>query len=339
MTARPISKYLEAAVPARRLRSIIAPSPDTGHSIALSVTHGFHAGAEVSLVEPQYTIGSSTESDIVLRDAGIAPIHARLRRKGAQVEIEAVGGDVMLATSETIREGHGSRCRLPLTISLGEARVRLISLCSASNRWSFGSFANRPLLVASSVLCAVLAVSVAANGFSFAKQEIGAKASSSSQDEQPIRVALAGQAGEKVLDDSSPAQIQTAAEVERQLKLRLEQSGISTLTVLESNGRLVVSGMIPNEKSDVWAQTQSWFDQSFGAHLPLMSNVMVGNAPQAPRLRLQAIWYGERPYVIATDGARYHEGAFTDDGWAVKHIGETELLLTKGGATVALKYP
>ncbi|MER9231649.1 hypothetical protein NKI56_06015 [Mesorhizobium sp. M0622] len=334
MTARPISKHLEPAAPARRLRSIIAPSPDTGHSIALSVTHGFHAGAEVSLVEPQYTIGSSTESDIVLRDAGIAPIHARLRRKGSQVEIEAVGGDVTLATGETIHEGHGSRCRLPLTISVGEARIKLVSLQRVPNRWSF---ANRPLLVASSVLCAVLAISVAANGFSFAKQEIGAKASS--QDGQPVRVAFAGQAGEKILDDSSPAQIHTAAEAESQLKLRLEQSGISTLTVLQSEGRLVVSGMIPNDKSDVWAQTQSWFDQSFGAHLPLISNVMVGNAQRAPRLRLQAIWYGERPYVIAADGARYHEGAFTDDGWAVKHIGETELLLTKGGATVALKYP
>ncbi|WP_367272599.1 EscD/YscD/HrpQ family type III secretion system periplasmic domain-containing protein [Mesorhizobium sp.] len=51
------------------------------------------------------------------------------------------------------------------------------------------------------------------------------------------------------------------------------------------------------------------------------------------------MWYGERPYVIATDGARYHQGAFTNDGWTVKRIGETELLLTKGGATVALKYP
>ncbi|MER9563309.1 FHA domain-containing protein [Mesorhizobium sp. M0571] len=334
MTARPITKHLEPAAPARRLRSIIAPSPDSGHSIALSVTHGFHAGAEVSLVEPQYTIGSSTESDIVLRDAGIAPIHARLRRKGSQVEIEAVGGDVTLATGETIHEGHGSRCRLPLTISVGEARIKLVSLQRVPNRWPF---ANRPLLVASSVLCAVLAISVAANGFSFAKQEIGAKASS--QDGQPVRVAFAGQAGEKILDDSSPAQIHTAAEAESQLKLRLERSGISTLTVLQSEGRLVVSGMIPNDKSDVWAQTQSWFDQSFGAHLPLISNVMVGNAQQAPRLRLQAIWYGERPYVIAADGARYHEGAFTDDGWAVKHIGETELLLTKGGATVALKYP
>ncbi|CAN7376605.1 SctD/MshK family protein [Mesorhizobium sp. LjNodule214] len=333
MTASPIGRYLDAA-PARRLRSIIAPSPASGGSVALSVIHGFHAGAELSLVEPLYTIGSSTESDIVLRDAGIAPIHARLRRKGSQFEIEAVGGDVTLATGETIHEGHGSRCRLPLTISVGDARIRLVNPERPPSRWSFS---HRSVLVAGSVLFAVFAVSVAANGFSFAKPDIGAKASS--HDGEPIRMAFAGEPDQEVLDDSSPAQIQSAAEAESQLKLRLEQSGIGTLTVQQSPGRLVVSGMIPNDKSGAWAETQAWFDQAFGAHIPLVSNVMVGNAQQAPRLTLQAIWYGDRPYVIATDGARYHEGAFTNDGWTVKHIGETELLLTKGGATVALKYP
>ncbi|TIP97371.1 MAG: FHA domain-containing protein, partial [Mesorhizobium sp.] len=74
-----------------------------------------------------YTLGSSTESDVVLRDAGIAPVHARLRRKGSQIEIEAVGGDVTLATGEIIREGQGSRCKLPLTISIGDAHIRLVN--------------------------------------------------------------------------------------------------------------------------------------------------------------------------------------------------------------------
>ncbi|AZN98245.1 hypothetical protein EJ066_14255 [Mesorhizobium sp. M9A.F.Ca.ET.002.03.1.2] len=333
MTANSIGRYWDVA-PARRLRSIIARSPASGHSIALSVIHGFHAGAELSLVEPIYTVGSSTESDIVLRDAGIAPVHARLRRKGSQIEIEAVGGDVILATGETIHEGQGSRCRLPLTISIADAHIRLVNRERPQNRWSVS---DRPLLVAGSVLFAVFAVSVAANGFSFAKPDIGKKISS--QDGEPIRVAFAGEAGQSVLDDSSPTQIHGAADAESQLKLRLEQSGISTLTVQRSPGRLVVSGMIPNDKSGVWTETQSWFDQAFGAHIPLVSNVIIGNAEQAPRLTLQAIWYGERPYVIAADGARYHEGAFTNDGWTITHIGETELLLTKGGATVALKYP
>ncbi|RUX51941.1 MAG: FHA domain-containing protein [Mesorhizobium sp.] len=333
MTDTPIGRYLDAA-PARRLRSIIARSPASGHSVVLSVTHGFHTGAELSLVEPQYTIGSSTESDIVLRDAGIAPVHARLRRKGGQFEIEAVGGDVALATGETIHEGHGSRCRLPLTIGVGDARIRLVNPERPASRWSFS---NRPLLVAGSVLCAVFALSLAANGLSLAKPDIGEM--QPAQDGEPVRMAFAGETGKEVLDDSSPAQLQTAAEAESRLKQRLEQSGISTLTVQRSPGRLVVSGMIPNDKSGVWTETQSWFDQAFGAHIPLVSNVMIGDAQQAPRLTLQAIWYGDRPYVIAADGARYHEGAFTNDGWTIKHIGETELLLTKGGATVALKYP
>jgi pSer/pThr/pTyr-binding forkhead associated (FHA) protein len=333
MTANSIGRYWDVA-PARRLRSIIARSPASGHSIALSVTHGFHAGAELSLVESLYTVGSSTESDIVLRDAGIAPVHARLRRKGSQIEIEAVGGDVTLATGEIIHVGQGSRCRLPLTISIADAHIRLVNRERPQTRWSVY---DRPLLVAGSVLFAVFAVSVAANGFSFAKPDIGKKISS--QDGEPIRVAFAGEAGEGVLGDSSPTQIHSAADAESQLKLRLEQSGISTLTVQRSPGRLVVSGMIPNGKSGVWTETQSWFDQAFGAHIPLVSNVMIGSAEQAPRLTLQAIWYGERPYVIAADGARYHEGAFTNDGWTIERIGETELLLTKGGATVALKYP
>ncbi|RWB36388.1 MAG: hypothetical protein E5V25_11225 [Mesorhizobium sp.] len=333
MTANSIGKYWDAE-PARRLRSIITHAPRSGRSIALSVTHGFHAGAQLSLVEPLYTVGSSTESDIVLRDAGIAAVHARLRRKGSQIEIEAVGGDVTLATGEIIHEGQGSRCKLPLTIRIGDAHFRLINPERPPNRWSVS---DRPLLVAGSVLFAVFAVSVAANGFSFAKPDIGKKISA--QDRDPIRVAFAGVAGQSVLNDSSPTQLPSAAEAESQLRLRLDQSGISTLAVQRSPGRLAVSGMIPNDKDGAWTETQSWFDQTFGAHIPLVSNVMIGNAEQAPRLRLQAIWYGERPYVIAADGARYHEGAFTNDGWTIKHIGETELLLTKGGATVALKYP
>ncbi|MDX8515932.1 SctD/MshK family protein [Mesorhizobium captivum] len=321
--------------PARWVRSMIVSVPAPGPSISLSVIHGFHAGAELSLIKPLYTIGSSMESDIVLRDAGIAPTHARLRRKGGQIEIEAVGGDVTLATGETIREGHGSRCRLPVAITLGDARIQLAGPQRAPNRWSLS---NRPFLVAGAVLFAVFAISIAANGFSFAKPDLGEKTSSIPGGEL-TRMAFVGDTGRNVMDDSSPEQMQSAAEAESQLKQRLEQSGISTLTVQRSPGRLVVTGLVPNDKSGAWTETQSWFDQAFGARTPLVSNVMIGNAEQAPRLTLQAIWYGERPYVIAADGARYHEGAFTNDGWTIKHIGETELVLTKGGATVALKYP
>ncbi|RWM11451.1 MAG: hypothetical protein EOR71_02010 [Mesorhizobium sp.] len=321
--------------PARWVRSMIAPGialgSASGSCVALSVIHGFHAGAELSLAEPLYTVGSSTESDIVLTDAGIAPIHVRLRRKGSQIEIEAVGGDVTLATGETLREGQGSRCRLPVGIAVGEARILLTDPRRTPDR---RSVSHRPFLAAGAAVFAVFAVSIAANGFSFAKPDVASVPGG-----EMTRVAFAGDAGQDVMDDSSSEEMQNAAEAENQLKQRLEQSGISTLTVERSPGRLVVSGLIPDDKNGAWTETQSWFDQAYGARTPLVSNVMIGNAEQAPRLTLQAIWYGTRPYVIAADGARYHEGAFTNDGWTIKHIGETELVLTKGGATVALKYP
>ena len=131
----------------------------------------------------------------------------------------------------------------------------------------------------------------------------------------------------------------SAAEVGKQLELRLEQAGIGSLNVEDSHGRLTVSGTIPTLQSEVWTDIQSWFDQTYGGQVPLVSDVVAGGVAQTPRLPLKAIWYGLRPYVITADGARYYEGAFVNDGWTIKEIGEKQLLLTKGGSTVALKYP
>ena len=330
MTALSAGKPMEAVQLPRRQA---AGTPFAGNPIALAVIDGLHRGAEINLLESVCTIGSSTEADIVLGDAGIGPIHARLRRQANLVEIEAIGGDVMLATGEAIKEGHGSRCRLPVVITLGGAIVRLADQRPVStNRASAGRLA----VAAGCIVFILCAITVTASGLSNSLPGLGP---ARAPDGAPIRVALAGPSGQRTLTDSSPLQAQTVAEAESQLRQHLDQSGLGQLTIEKSSERLVVSGMIANDMSGAWTETQSWFDQKFGAHVALASAVMIGNAQQAPRLMLQAIWYGEQPYVIAADGARYHEGAFTDDGWTIKHIGDTELLLTKGGATVALKYP
>jgi len=259
--------------------SLVPDKPAT-----LAVTRGFHNGASLELTEPSYVIGSDGASDIVLRDPGIAALHARLHRKGNLVEIEAIGGDLELAGGETIWKGQGCRRRLPLGISLGDAQLRLTGPAPTKSRWSLP---RRPLLAGGVLIAAVFAISIAANGLSIAKT-----------DDKPASLALA---------------------------------------VGRSSERLVVSGTIPNAQSGTWTEVRLWFDQKFG-QVPLVSNIAVGDAAQPPRLTLQAIWYGERPYVIAGDGTRYHEGAFTNDGWTIKEIGQTALVLTKGGATVALKY-
>ncbi len=290
-------------------------------STTLAVTRGFHSGATLELTEPSYGIGSDSGSDIVLRDPGIASLHARLHRRGGHVEIEAIGGDLELSSGETIRKGQGCRRRLPLGISLGDAQVQLTGPEPVMSRWSLS---QRPLLAGCVLIAAVFAISIAANGLSIAKT-----------DDKPAGLAAEGEVTGSI--PASGADVEHLVAAQAELTARLAQSGLQTVAVGRSAERLVVSGTIPNAQSGAWTEVRTWFDQKFG-QVPLVSNIAVGDAAQPPRLTLQAIWYGERPYVIAGDGTRYHEGAFTNDGWTIKEIGQTALVLTKGGATVALKY-
>lgn len=301
----------------RGATSLISDKPTT-----LAVTGGFHSGASLELTKPTYTIGSDSGSDIVLRDPGIASLHARIHRRGSQLEIEAIGGDLELAGGETIQKGQGCRRRMPLGISLGDAQLQLTGPEPVTNRWSLS---QRPLLAGGVLVAAVFAISIAANSLSVAKTE-----------DKPAKFALAG--GEVTGSiPGSGADAEHLATAQTELTTRLAQSGLEAVSVGRSSERLVVSGTIPNAQSGAWTEVRSWFDQKFG-QVPLVSNIAIGDAAQPPRLTLQAIWYGERPYVIAADGTRYHEGAFTNDGWTIKEIGQTALVLTKGGATVALKY-
>lgn len=342
MSAGSINRLLDTAL----LRPFRLSAPDilgkaSGREVALQVTRGLHAGATLDLAEPLYTVGSSTESDIVLRDTGIAPIHARLRRKGGQVEVEAVGGDVVLANGDIVPKGHGRRCKLPLEVVFGEAQILLTgpeqSLASRSTP-------SRSILVAAGLIAVAFAISIAANGLSLAGSDPSAQQGG---DTKLTRLAFAnGIQQYSLLDATQEAGLApvaqgsvSAANAGEQLRLRLAEAGIGTLGVEESHGRLTVSGTIAEQQGESWTEIQSWFDQTYGGHVPLVSHVVAGSVAQAPRLPLQAIWYGQRPYVITSDGARYYEGAFVSDGWAIKEIGEKQLLLTKGGSTVALKYP
>jgi hypothetical protein len=309
--------------------------------VTLLVTHGLHAGAALDLAEPVYTVGSTTESDIVLRDSGIAPVHARLRRKGGQVEIEALSGDVTLASGEVVWKGHGRRCKLPVEVVFGEARILLTCPWQVSANLSA---AGRSTLVAAGLVAAAFVLSIAYHGLSVAGPERSLQRARSGEESTRLPVAVGTQqfAETDVAQSGQVAAAQapeSAIEASKQLELRLAQAGIGSLSVEVSHGRLTVAGSIPAQQAEAWTDIQSWFDQTYGGHVPLISDIVTAGVEKTPRLPLKAIWYGQRPYIITADGARYYEGAFVNDGWTIKQIGEKELLLTKGGSTVALKYP
>jgi hypothetical protein len=130
----------------------------------------------------------------------------------------------------------------------------------------------------------------------------------------------------------------TAQQAARELDARLRAAKFRTLQVNAIDGRLVVSGRLIKQQLPRWAAIRQWFDQTYGSGVVLTANVTADGGPAMPTLQLQAIWYGDRPYIIAAHGERYYQGAVLDNGWIVRQIGEHHLVLAKAGDTVVLNY-
>lgn len=125
----------------------------------------------------------------------------------------------------------------------------------------------------------------------------------------------------------------------RKLTERLVASGLSGLRVTTAGGQVVVNGSITKQQTGAWTGAQQWFDEAYRGRLVLVANVTPTDAKKpAPVLNVQAVWFGERPYVITNEGNRYYKGAFLDNGWMIKDIVDGRILLAKDGETLALVY-
>ena len=130
-----------------------------------------------------------------------------------------------------------------------------------------------------------------------------------------------------------------AEEAGRKITERLEASGLSNLRVGAAGGQVTVTGSITKQQTGAWTEVQQWFDAAYRGRLVLVANVTPTEAKKpAPVVNVQAVWFGERPYVITTEGNRYYKGAFLDNGWMIKDIVDGRILLAKDGETMALVY-
>jgi Inner membrane component of T3SS, cytoplasmic domain/Inner membrane component of T3SS, periplasmic domain len=316
--------------------------PETGRparqnqvKLRLEIVAGAHRGAALVLEEGVHRVGSSSDADIVLSDPGVAPAHAMLDvgrdmlTGRSVVRIGATGGDVVVGR-EKLPLSRGCRARLPVSITLGETRIQL----SESRTGGAGRGDIRKTLVGVAVGTAVaVAVAVAAQAFrASGSADMGASERLSS-DEPP---------GSSVADASDPSGAfdSAAEEAVRALDARLVAAKITTLRISAENGRLAATGVLAGQQQAAeWAAIQRWFDQTYGGRLVLTIRLDQPSAPRAmPTLRLQAVWYGERPYLLAADGEHYFKGAILDNGWIIRDIGEDHVLLAKEGETVTLTY-
>jgi hypothetical protein len=310
-----------------------APPRRKSAKLKFEVVAGTHEGAVLLLDRADYRIGSSPDADIVLSDEGVAPDHAVLHVGPGGVRIDATGGSVTIE-HEPLALWRGRHVRLPANVTLGAAQIHL----SGDGGNDLGSrfdelgrelgrrALHNPLTGAAVLACLVIAVTVArelpqsarAGGEHSGAAEVGAS-------ERPTSVAANSQS--------------VAEAAARELRTRLDAANIRTLRVSTADGRVAVAGKVTKEEAVSWAAVQQWFDQAYSGGIVLTTEISpAGEARTMPALQLQAIWYGEQPYIVTAGGERYFEGAVLDNGWIVREIGEDRLLLGKGGETVALAY-
>lgn len=300
---------------------------DVQARLKLEVLAGVHRGATLTFDKAaDYRVGSSPRADIVLRDPGVAAEHAVLRIENAAVRIDATGGEVGVE-QRTIPMGHGCRVRLPVEFALGEARLRLSRTDAARHdagnllAQARRSLADKPIAIAGTAMCLAVVVTAVA----VVRPRV-----------VPVNAAEARTEAKAI--DAKHKAAATAQEAARQLDAHLRAASILGLQVHAIDGRLVVSGKLGKQQEAEWAAIRQWFDQTYGGGIVLAANVTDDDGPALPTLQLQAIWYGEHPYIITAHGERYYQGAVLDNGWIIRQIGEDQLLLAKAGETVVLKY-
>ena len=304
----------------------------------LEIVEGLHAGVRLDLSDGEYSVGPTPNSDIVLRDKGVLARHAILRIERGEVRVEATGGEVRVGTLR-IAAGNGCRLRLPAVIHLGEASLRL-SRGDGADATLFGKMttaarglSDRPMEVAGGVLLGAVAIAVAMQTAPRTAPDIArSQLAISGAAERPASAedVVAAKAS------SAAAAASTVKHAADDLENRLRVAGVNGVHITTDNQRVSAQGRLTAAQGAQWGAIQRWFDEKYGASVVLTVNVALGQS--GPLLRLQSVWFGERPYIIADNGSHYYQGSVLENGWILERINDDGLLLRKEDETFALNY-
>jgi hypothetical protein len=325
--------------------------PAVAAQAVLAVVDGVHQGVSLPLERNVYSIGSEPSVDIMLADTGVAPEHGIVRLHGGTVIVEAAGGDIGLGKRHRIVRGHGCRTTLPVELKLGTAVLR-IERPRTRRSWLNGKAVPR-LAAIGAIGCVVL---IPLSGFdtraAISRMSLSSLASTSAAI-APGATAPASPSY-TLASDNAPAAVPPAAAsrapraatasvniargIAEIVNEKLAEAGLTSLVTKVDGTRLVVSGAILHEQSGSWSEIQRWFDLTYGGRYILASTVETRSPDGNPKFDLQAISFGEPPYVITTDGQRRYPGAVLDKGWIIKEIGARRLTLTKDGKELALSF-
>jgi hypothetical protein len=290
------------------------------------VVAGAHAGASLPIDQSIYTVGSSIDCDVVLRDPELVEQHFKIcLGKNRSVVIEALGGAVWIGDLE-VAKGSGYRGTFPLQIRVGQTLVELQGV--PGRNWlpaflpSVAAWFNRNAAVAGGGVAGICLLLYPFIAMSEADASAAAPAA-------PPAMAAPVAASMKPVQPAS-------VDAEQALKAHLAEVGLDHLNLNTQGSYFQVSGEVSVGEMQQWQATQRWFDERYGRTHLLHGAVSLRQVLPTPRVRFQAIWTGKDPYVIGDRGQRLYPGASVNDGWMIRRIEPGQVILARDGQEFSL---
>jgi hypothetical protein len=289
--------------------------------LTLNVIDGVHRGVSVPIAGDSCQIGSSMECDLSLSDSSIEDRHFSVRRMGSMVIIGAHGGEVVVNDRTKLEVGKGMRARLPVRISAGGVSMVLDGAVKVEG--TLKSYLQPLRKVGLFGGC------IALLGLSIVLVQAGV-ASNLDNRQTDSTIVAASHTGQSI----------TAAtpDPKQALHQMLADNGLGSLDVQWEGSRVHVDGAVDHDQMKKWADVQYRFDSQYGSRNVVSSSVHAVARKIQPKFKLQAIWFGEKPYAIAADGSRLYTGAALEDGWIIKEISADRLVVKRNVEEFTLTF-
>jgi hypothetical protein len=320
---------------------------DIGSTFTIFIETGFHAGTVQRLAPGMYTLGSELDADIVLSDSDVKPIHLVLEFDQGGVRLEPLqGGIAIQGESAVLEPGDERYAHAPLTFSIGETAINVTAPADAMK----SRRRTRVLVgVAAVAIAAVLGIQVSGAfnapdldgpavkaDLETETPQLGGPSPGEGTSSRTINALeeqrqLASTSEELALTLPEVTLDQAAAELHEQLAAR----ELSEIDVRTSGDRIMVRGEAELERMADWQEVRIWFDGAYGREFLLDASVEPAKAVEPPKLAIEAVWSGEKPYLVA-GGQRFFVGHQIGEGWSIARIAADEIVFKRGDKSFSL---
>lgn len=294
---------------------------DRGVPFDVLVCAGFMAGTQARLNAKVCRLGAAFDSSIVFFDHGVADQHAEVHFKqsmfGPLVYVKAVQAAVRVGDQDVSPGQSTGYLMLPQRLSLGDAEVEFSPAEVRQRRpspiWSFARTA--------------VAFFLAMVGFSYVL------------DQGDVHHSLALPA-QQILHESEPdmsGDVTRLNETVGHVEAKLTEFNLDTFLTadLDSNGAIVLAGLLGGAQSQDWQRFQRWYD--LGDHPVMVSKVAVsGNFQSLPPIA--SIRLSAPREIRLADGRRVAEGDALAD-MRLLSISPTHLTVLQNGEEIDIPFP